>query len=119
MGEMIIQLRVMPNSPEIDMEELSSKVKEKIAEIVSSKTEDMKTSLQDIAFGLKALNVYFVVDESIASLDEVLIIAETRPKTGNDVVLRAIEKLGILQSVKVGRDIYFINTELFNLLQKR
>ncbi len=71
MGEMIIQLRVMPNSPEIDMEELSSKVKEKIAEIVSSKTEDMKTSLQDIAFGLKALNVYFVVDESIASLDEV------------------------------------------------
>ena len=33
------------------------------------------------------------LEEDIASLDEVLIIAETRPKTGNDVVLRAIEKL--------------------------
>jgi len=33
--------------------------------------------------------------------------------------LRAIEKIGILESVKVGRDIYFVNTQLFNLLQKR
>jgi len=33
------------------------------------------------------------LDEDIASLDEILIVAETRPKTGNDVVLRAIEEL--------------------------
>ncbi len=33
------------------------------------------------------------LEEDIASLDEILIIAETRPKTGNDVVLRAIEEL--------------------------
>lgn len=33
--------------------------------------------------------------------------------------LRAIEKIGILTSVKVGRDIYFVNTPLFNLLQKK
>ncbi len=33
------------------------------------------------------------LEEDIASLDEVLIIAETRPKTGNDVVLKAIEEL--------------------------
>ena len=33
------------------------------------------------------------LEEDIASLDEILIIAETRPKTGNDVVLRAIESL--------------------------
>ncbi len=33
------------------------------------------------------------LEEDIASLDEVLIFAETRPKTGNDVVLRAIEEL--------------------------
>jgi len=71
MGEMIIQLRVLPNSPEVNLEKLSANVKAKIAELVSSKVEDMKTSIQDIAFGLKALNVYFVVDESIASLDDV------------------------------------------------
>ena len=33
------------------------------------------------------------LEEDIASLDEILIIAETRPKTGNDIVLRAIERL--------------------------
>jgi hypothetical protein len=33
------------------------------------------------------------LEEDIASLDEILIVAETRPKTGNDVVLRAIERL--------------------------
>ena len=33
------------------------------------------------------------LEEDIASLDEILIIVETRPKTGNEVVLRAIERL--------------------------
>ncbi|MDC0539154.1 carboxypeptidase-like regulatory domain-containing protein, partial [Flavobacteriaceae bacterium] len=33
------------------------------------------------------------LEEDIASLDEILIMAEARPKTGNDVVLRAIESL--------------------------
>ena len=33
------------------------------------------------------------LEEDIASLDEVLLIAETRPKTGNEIVLKAIEKL--------------------------
>lgn len=33
------------------------------------------------------------LEEDVASLDEILLIAETRPKTGNDIVLKAIEKL--------------------------
>ena len=33
------------------------------------------------------------MEEDIASLDEILIVAETRPKNGNDLVLRAIERL--------------------------
>ena len=33
------------------------------------------------------------LEEDIASLDEIFIVAETRPKNGNDVVLRAIERL--------------------------
>jgi Fic family protein len=32
--------------------------------------------------------------------------------------LKAIEEVGILESVKIGRDVYFINKKLFNLLQK-
>ena len=33
------------------------------------------------------------LEEDIASLDEILLVAETRPKTGNEIVLRAIEEL--------------------------
>ncbi len=38
-----------------------------------------------------ATNVF--LEEDIASLDEVVVVSETRPKTGNDIVLRAIERL--------------------------
>lgn len=33
------------------------------------------------------------LEEDVASLDEIVLVAETRPKTGNDIVLRAIERL--------------------------
>lgn len=33
------------------------------------------------------------LEEDIASLDEVVLVAETRPKTGNEIVLRALERL--------------------------
>lgn len=35
------------------------------------------------------------LEEDIASLDEIVLIAETRPKTGNEIVLKAIEKLDV------------------------
>ena len=33
------------------------------------------------------------LEPDVASLDEVILVAETRPKTGNDIVLRALEEL--------------------------
>lgn len=33
------------------------------------------------------------LESDVASLDEVILIAETRPKTGNDIMLRALEEL--------------------------
>lgn len=38
-----------------------------------------------------SLEVY--LEEDIAALDEIVLVAETRPKTGNDIVLKALEKL--------------------------
>lgn len=35
------------------------------------------------------------LEEDIASLDEILLVAETRPKTGNDIVIKALEKLTV------------------------
>jgi hypothetical protein len=33
------------------------------------------------------------LEEDIASLDEIVLIAETRPKTGNDIMMKALERL--------------------------
>lgn len=35
------------------------------------------------------------LEEDIASLDEILLVAENRPKTANDIVLRALERLSV------------------------
>lgn len=35
------------------------------------------------------------MEEDIASLDEIVLTAEIRPKTGNDIVLKALEKLSV------------------------
>lgn len=35
------------------------------------------------------------LDEDVASLDEIILIAETRPKTGNEIVLKAMKKLAV------------------------
>lgn len=35
------------------------------------------------------------LEEDIASLDEILLIADNRPKTANDIVLRALERLSV------------------------
>ena len=50
--------------------------------------KSFKTTISDFD---STMDVY--LEEDIASLDEVLLIAETRPKTGNDIVLRAIKRL--------------------------
>ncbi|MCH9661941.1 MAG: carboxypeptidase-like regulatory domain-containing protein, partial [Bacteroidetes bacterium] len=50
--------------------------------------KSFKTAIKDFD---PAEDIYLEAD--IASLDEVILIAETRPKTGNDIVMRALEEL--------------------------
>lgn len=40
-----------------------------------------------------AMDIY--LEEDVAALDEVVVVAATRPTTGNEIVLRAIEKLDV------------------------
>ena len=67
MANAVVTLKVMPTSPEVNMEELEVKVKEKIA--VFAGEGDTKIEEVPIAFGLKALNIIFVMDESKGSPD--------------------------------------------------
>ncbi|RLA80805.1 MAG: Fic family protein [Epsilonproteobacteria bacterium] len=93
----------------------SIKLIESINEVMINVKQSLKSELPkiyskdllELLFKHPYTKIGFLVDE----------LGVTR-KTATSY-LRAIEKVGILESVKVGRDIYFINTQLFNLLQKR
>ncbi len=67
MANVVVTLRIMPNSPDADLQELEKRAKEEIIKFCSSK--EFKTEIQPVAFGLKALNIIFVMDESIGSTE--------------------------------------------------
>lgn len=58
MANVIATIKIMPDSPERDLEELSAKIEEKISEF----GKVYKKSVQPVAFGLKAL-IYAVMME--------------------------------------------------------
>ncbi len=49
--------------------------------------KSFRTAIKDFD---NTMDIY--LEEDVASLDEIVLVAETRPKTGNDIVLRAIER---------------------------
>ncbi len=67
MASVIITLKIMPDSPEVNLDELEKQVKTKIQSFCGE--TQTKTEITPIAFGLKALNITFVMDESKGSTD--------------------------------------------------
>lgn len=67
MASVVVTLRIMPQNTEIDLNELESEAKKEIVEFCNSK--EFKTEIQPIAFGLKSLNILFVMDESKGSTE--------------------------------------------------
>ena len=58
----------MPQSPETDLSLLEGDVKEEIVRFCNS--QEFRASIQPIAFGLKALQMIFVMEESKGSTEE-------------------------------------------------
>ena len=67
MAQIVITLKIMPESPEIDLNSIEEQAKAKIIDFSQSK--EMKTEQEPVAFGLKALKITFVMDESKGSTD--------------------------------------------------
>jgi len=67
MAQVVVTLKIMPQSPEVDLAELEIQAKKKIVDFCSS--QEFKTQIQPIAFGLKALIIYFVMEEKIGTTD--------------------------------------------------
>lgn len=68
MADVVVTIRIMPNKPNIDLSEIEIEAKKEILEFCNSK--ELKTQIQPIAFGLKALDIFFVMDENIGSTEE-------------------------------------------------
>lgn len=62
MAEVVVTLRVMPESPDVDLGELERMVLEKIKDEIGE--TETKVEREAIGFGLSALKVIFVMDEN-------------------------------------------------------
>ncbi|PIN79996.1 elongation factor 1-beta [Candidatus Woesearchaeota archaeon CG10_big_fil_rev_8_21_14_0_10_32_9] len=67
MASAIVTIKVMPASPETNMDELEIKVKQAIINFAGE--GETRTEVVPVAFGLKSLNVTFVMAEAKGSPD--------------------------------------------------
>ena len=68
MANVVVTLRIMPQNPGIDFSKVESEAKKEIVDFCDSK--EFKATIEPIAFGLKALNIFFVMDEKKGSTEE-------------------------------------------------
>ena len=67
MATVVITLKIMPESPEVDLNKIEADARKKIIDFAGE--GDMKVSQEPIAFGLKALKMIFVMDEAKGSTE--------------------------------------------------
>jgi len=68
MAKVVVTLRIMPQSTDVNLSEIESEAKGKIIDFCNS--NEFKTHIEPIAFGLKALNILFVMDEGKGSTEK-------------------------------------------------
>lgn len=68
MANVVITLRIMPQGTGVDLSGIEAIAKNEIVRFCNS--QEFKTTIEPIAFGLKALNIIFVMDESKGSTEE-------------------------------------------------
>ncbi len=91
MAQVVVTLKIMPESPDSDLASIGQKAKQKIADF--SNSDDMRISQEPIAFGLKALKIIFVMDESKGSTDSL------------EEQIKTIESVNSVEAVDVRRAI--------------
>jgi elongation factor 1-beta len=69
MTNVIVSLKIMPKSPEVDLHKIEADAKKKIIDFAGP--GDIKIEEEPIAFGLKALNIIFIMDEAKGSTEPI------------------------------------------------
>ena len=67
MAQVVVTLKIMPESPNSDLGKIEIEAKTKIIDF--SQNQEIKTEQEPIAFGLNALKIMFVMDENKGSTD--------------------------------------------------
>ena len=69
MAKAVITVKIMPVSPEVDLTKVEEEAKKLIADFAGE--GETKTTIEPVAFGLKSVNIIFVMDETKGSPDPV------------------------------------------------
>ena len=67
MAQAIVTLKIMPKTPEVDLKEIEASA---TREVETFGGQVGKIEQEPIAFGLKAVKIFFVMDESKGSTEE-------------------------------------------------
>jgi elongation factor 1-beta len=68
MANVVITLKIMPESPDVDLHKIEADAKKKIIDFAGA--GDTKIEEVPIAFGLKALQIIFIMDEAKGSTEK-------------------------------------------------
>ncbi len=67
MADVVVTMKIMPDSPEIDLAKVESEALDKIKSF--TEMDNYKTEQEPVAFGLKAVKILFVMDEAKGATD--------------------------------------------------
>ena len=62
MAKVVVTLKIMPESPDVNLDNLQKKILKKIKDAFGD--TETKVEKEPIGFGLNALKIFFVMDES-------------------------------------------------------
>ncbi len=68
MANVIVTFKIMPEDPQVDLAKIEEQAKQKIADYAGE--GETRVSEKPVAFGLKALEIIFVTDESKGTTDD-------------------------------------------------
>lgn len=67
MGRAIVTLKIMPESPSTDLEKLQASCESLVDEF--SQGDERQTKVEPIGFGLKSINITFVMNEDLGDTE--------------------------------------------------
>ena len=65
MANVVVTIKIMPESPEVDLKKITDSALKHIKEFAGA--GDTKVTEKPIAFGLKAVEIIFIMDEKLGS----------------------------------------------------